>query len=276
MWYKYSRGLLTNPIPYLSKKFSPITYLNNERDKFSRKVDKIVNGPSTPSYNYQPQNNQRYQAQPFQQPFQNQQAQQPFQQRQVLQRQVQQGYNFASSQQALQFINTLISSGQAQNLMSAMDLAVRMNVSINNVNIRNNYEMQAIYQREMNKQNYSKQGIIPAAGNQPAQQYQMNFQVGQTQQNQAPQQTQAAILSTRFIRNAKTFLVKLSENPLDNNSKELLNILIQSPEYNLQQSSIYPLIYKLQGIYKELQLDQNNTNLIEEAKKILIRLSEMA
>ena len=73
MWYKYSRGLLTNPIPYLSKKFSPITYLNNERDKFSRKIDKIVNGPSTPSYNYQPQNNQRYQAQPFQQPFQNQQ-----------------------------------------------------------------------------------------------------------------------------------------------------------------------------------------------------------
>lgn len=276
MWYKYSRGLLTNPIPYLSKKFSPITYLNNERDKFSRKVDKIVNGPSTPSYNYQPQNNQRYQAQPFQQPFQNQQAQQPFQQRQVLQRQVQQGYNFASSQQALQFINTLISSGQAQNLMSAMDLAVRMNVSINNVNIRNNYEMQAIYQREMNKQNYSKQGIIPAAGNQPAQQYQMNFQVGQTQQNQVPQQNQATFLSTRFIRNAKTFLVKLSENPLDNNSKELLNILIQSPEYNLQQSSIYPLIYKLQGIYKELQLDQNNTNLIEEAKKILIRLSEMA
>ena len=136
--------------------------------------------------------------------------------------------------------------------------------------------MQAIYQREMSKQNYSKQGIIPAAGNQPAQQYQMNFQVGQNQQNQVSQQTQAAILSTRFIRNAKTFLVKLSENPLDNNSKELLNILIQSPEYNLQQSSIYPLINKLQGIYKELQLDQNNTNLIEEAKKILIRLSEMA
>jgi hypothetical protein len=273
MWYKYSRGLLTNPIPYLSKKFSPITYLNNERDKFSRKVDKIVNGPSAPSYSYQPQNNQRYQAQPFQQPFQNQQAQQPFQQRQVLQRQVQQGYNFTSSQQALQFINSLISSGQAQNLMNAMDLAVRMNVSINNVNIRNNSEMQAIYQREMSKQNYSKQGTIPANQNQPAQQYQMNFQVSQPQAVQ--QQTASSNLSTYFIRNAKIFITKLAQNPLDENAKQQLNLLIQAPEYKLQQSSIYPLISRLQQIYKELQMDEQNQELLEEAKKIFTRLSDM-
>jgi len=43
------------------------------------------------------------------------------------------------------------------------------------LNIRNNQEMQTIYQQQLNQQNYYKQGTIPATDKQPAQQYQMNF-----------------------------------------------------------------------------------------------------
>lgn len=268
MWYRYSQSFFKDPIGYLRKNYNPITYLNNERDKFSRKVDRAVNGPSYQQPTYQ----QNYPQQNF--------AQQPFQyNRQTNQqnnRQNTQQYNFGSSQEALAFINSLVTSGQAQNLMNAMDLAVRMGVSINNINIRNNQEMQNIYQQQMSQQNYYKQGTIPANENQPAQQYQMSFQVAQPQKNQQIQQQVAAInLSTYFVRNAKIFITKLAQNPLDENAKQQLNILIKAPEYNLQQASIYPLISRLQQIYKELQMDEQNQELQEEAKKIFTRLSDM-
>jgi len=268
MWYRYSQSFFKDPISYLRKNYNPITYLNNERDKYSRKVDRAVNGPSLQQPTYQ----QNYPQQNFaQQPFQNN--------RQINQqnnRQNNQQYNFRSSQEALAFINSLVRNGQAQNLMNAMDLAVRMGVSINNVNIRNNPEMQSIYQQQTNQQNYSKQGTIPASENKPAQQYQMSFQVSQPQNAQQVQQQTASVnLTTYFIRNAKSFITKLAQNPLDENAKQQLNILIQAPEYNLQQASIYPLISRLQQIYKELQMDEQNQELQEEEKKIFTRLSNM-
>jgi len=43
----------------------------------------------------------------------------------------------------------------------------------------------------------------------------------------------------------------------------------------LKQASIYPQISRLQEIYKELQMDNQNQELLEEAKKIFTRLSDM-